>query len=422
MSAHLLRVERELEPGEPRVLDVLIVDDNKACAVAVASGLMSSPGIRVTCTVASMPDALSVARRLRPDVVLLDATLRDGDAVEATRRLCAVLPRVQVLVTTLQESPAYEKRVLEAGARALLGKPDLGVELDKVLAEIRRQLEEENVGMVREFHNDEVTRDLGGERGRGQPDYFTKEQLERVQRLELSAVLAAGLAHDLASPISTLKVSLSALGQALHEIDEALRTAGGSTRVAAAVARGRSAATSLDEVSDFMHRMTRDFVRFARGGTTAGGRGDVRGATETAVRYTRTSIANRASLALRVARDLPVAVAERTLVRVISNLILNASDAFPGNDAAKNWIVITAERAGRSIHLDITDNAGGVLPEVRPNLFVPLVSSKKGPRGNGLGLGLAVSRALLREVSGDLILVATGPAETRFRCILPVVE
>ena len=135
-----------------------------------------------------------------------------------------------------------------------------------------------------------------------------------------------------------------------------------------------------------------------------------------------TSIANRASLALRVARDLTAAVGERTLVRVISNLILNASDAFPSNDAAKNWIVITGERVGRAIHLDITDNAGGVLPEVRPQLFVPLVSSKKGPRGTGLGLGLSVSRALLREVGGDLVLVSTGPSETRFRCILPILD
>jgi signal transduction histidine kinase len=409
-------VDRDPESPERRVLDVLVVDDHQPCASAVTAGLASERDLRVTCTPASLPDLLSVAARLRPDVVLLDATVRGGDALEATRRLRAAVPGAEVIVMTLHESPAHERRALEAGARALLGKPRLGAELDRVLAEIRQEREEETARMNSDFGAEEVTRDLSA---RKRLDAGELERLERLQRLELSAVLAAGLAHDLATPIATMKLSLSGVGQALQELEEILHAGGASPRITAAVTRGRNAVASADEASDYMHRLTRDFVRFARGGPRGSGRGSVRAATETAVRYTRTHLANRASLAVRVPRELDVAVAERTLVRVLVNLILNAGDAFTGDDASRNWIVITAERIGDAIQLEVTDNAGGIPPEARRHLFVPLAGSHKAGGSGGLGLGLAVARALLRDAGGDLTLVATGPSETRFRCTVP---
>ncbi|MCI0635479.1 MAG: ATP-binding protein, partial [Actinobacteria bacterium] len=106
---------------------------------------------------------------------------------------------------------------------------------------------------------------------------------------------------------------------------------------------------------------------------------------------------------------------QRTLVRVLSTLILNAAEAFSSSASARNWIIVTGETAGDRVVVDVTDNAGGVPPHLRPRLFTPFVSSKR----TGLGLGLAISRSLLREIGGDLTLVPAGQGEARFRCALP---
>lgn len=243
------------------------------------------------------------------------------------------------------------------------------------------------------------------------------DRMERLQRLELSAVFAAGLAHDLATPIQTLKANLAAVGEALKEVEDLARVMGLHPRGTAAITRGRAAAVALDEVSDYMHRLTRDFVRFSRGVRGATGHASVRGAIETAVRYTRTQLTGRAALALRLPRDLTAAIADRTLVRVIANLLMNAADAFREENPSRNWIVITSEVVGGKIVVEVADNAGGLSDLARQALFMPFAKGTQTERG--LGLGLAVARALVREAGGELELVASGPMETRFRCTLP---
>jgi len=104
------------------------------------------------------------------------------------------------------------------------------------------------------------------------------------------------------------------------------------------------------------------------------------------------------------------------LSQVIENLLLNAAHAFEERPAGA-CIRIRAERVDQWVRIVVIDNGSGVPEEVRPRLFEPFVTTKV--IGKGSGLGLAVSKGLMRSQNGELSLVATSDAGTEMAVQLP---
>jgi C4-dicarboxylate-specific signal transduction histidine kinase len=105
-------------------------------------------------------------------------------------------------------------------------------------------------------------------------------------------------------------------------------------------------------------------------------------------------------------------------VRVLLNLLINASDAFP-EGASEPRVRVQLRGLGDRAICDVTDNGPGVPAEILPHLFEPFATTKQ--PGAGTGLGLAVSRELVRAAGGELRLLGTGAAGSTFRLTLPVV-
>jgi signal transduction histidine kinase len=93
--------------------------------------------------------------------------------------------------------------------------------------------------------------------------------------------------------------------------------------------------------------------------------------------------------------------------RALLNIIGNALDAVEGVDAPQVHVATMKEEEGEWLRFEVHDNGGGIAPERINDIFRPFVSSK-GARGTGLGL--AVSRKILREHGGD-ILVRSQPGQ-----------
>lgn len=112
------------------------------------------------------------------------------------------------------------------------------------------------------------------------------------------------------------------------------------------------------------------------------------------------------NVTLRVDGGDATVCADRDLLRqVLVNLCTNAAAAMDGPGTITFVIAKT--------HLDVIDTGRGIAGSLRARIFDPYVTTRRS--GEGMGLGLAISRKIMLDHGGDLRLVATSPAGTTFR-------
>jgi DNA-binding NarL/FixJ family response regulator len=101
---------------------VLIVDDDHLVRAGLAELLADERDIEVVGQASTGREAVERARRLDPDVVLMDVRMPDLDGIGATRELAHVAPRARVLILTTFEQDDYVFGALRAGASGFLLK------------------------------------------------------------------------------------------------------------------------------------------------------------------------------------------------------------------------------------------------------------------------------------------------------------
>ncbi|MGW5276794.1 response regulator [Streptomyces sp. NPDC004044] len=112
----------------PPAVRILLCDDHAVVRAGLLALLGSEPDIEVVGEAGSGEEAVALAARLTPDVVLMDLQLGEGiDGVEATRRIAVT--GVHVLVLTTYDTDADITRAIEAGATGYLLKAERPEEL-----------------------------------------------------------------------------------------------------------------------------------------------------------------------------------------------------------------------------------------------------------------------------------------------------
>nr|WP_274635685.1 response regulator transcription factor [Microbacterium bovistercoris] len=101
---------------------VAIVDDQQLIRVGFRLILESEPDIEVIGEAGDGAEAIDVAARVAPDVVLMDIRMPRLDGIEATRRIVAAHPATRVLVLTTFDLDEYAFGALQAGASGFLLK------------------------------------------------------------------------------------------------------------------------------------------------------------------------------------------------------------------------------------------------------------------------------------------------------------
>lgn len=105
-----------------RVVRVLLVDDHRLVAEAIAHVLGAAEGISVVGLVTTVADVSRID--VRPDVVLMDYVLPDGTGSEATRIAKARWPRARVIMLSSRDDPETILEAVRAGADGYLTKAD----------------------------------------------------------------------------------------------------------------------------------------------------------------------------------------------------------------------------------------------------------------------------------------------------------
>jgi signal transduction histidine kinase len=113
-----------------------------------------------------------------------------------------------------------------------------------------------------------------------------------------------------------------------------------------------------------------------------------------------------------VPEGLEVTADHVQLFRVLQNLGQNSVEAM----AEGGEVRLTAARRPGQVVIEVADTGPGLPPRARESLFEPFAGSA---RAGGSGLGLAIARENMRLHGGDIELVATSEAGTRFRLTLP---
>ncbi|MEU6173184.1 response regulator transcription factor [Streptantibioticus parmotrematis] len=121
-------------PEEGTPIGVLLVDDQPLMRVAFNLVLESQPDLTVVGEAGDGAEAVRLARRSRPDVVLMDVRMPGMDGIEATTRIITARPETKVLILTTFDLDEYAFAGLRAGASGFLIK---NARPEELLAAIR---------------------------------------------------------------------------------------------------------------------------------------------------------------------------------------------------------------------------------------------------------------------------------------------
>jgi two-component system invasion response regulator UvrY len=99
-------------------IKILVVDDHDLMRMGLTRILTDVDGFTIVGEASSGEDALKMARKLSPDIVLMDVKMPGIGGVEATRRLVAVNENLKVIAVTSCEDELYPSRLFKAGATA----------------------------------------------------------------------------------------------------------------------------------------------------------------------------------------------------------------------------------------------------------------------------------------------------------------
>src|SRR5688500_2405800 len=116
------------------VARVLVVEDHAALAEALKFAFSFEDDIEVVGIAPTVAATLELTATARPDVILMDVNLPDGNGIEATSRVLEVHPGAAVIVLTAHADTVFAMRAAQAGASGFVPKD---VRIAKILAAVR---------------------------------------------------------------------------------------------------------------------------------------------------------------------------------------------------------------------------------------------------------------------------------------------
>lgn len=240
-----------------------------------------------------------------------------------------------------------------------------------------------------------------------------QQSRERAQQQATRNALLAAIAHDYRTPLATIMGAASALQEQGDRMDGAQRQ-----RLAAGIV----------EESERLARLTDNTLQLARlDAPSVALRCDWESAEEivgAALRRARRRPEGQRVQAT-VAPDLPLLWCDALLVsQLLDNLLDNALKYSPA-DAP---VALHAARDGAHLVLAVSDRGSGIAPAWREKVFEVFqrgqgeTAAHPTDSGRGVGLGLAVCRAIARAHGGDLVLRPRDEGGCHFECRLPLVD
>lgn len=253
--------------------------------------------------------------------------------------------------------------------------------------------------------------------------------LHHSQRLRSLGQLAAGVAHEINTPLQSALNNLRFLSECLGAMEAALDRLADGDGEPETVFADTDMAFYRAEAPDALEQTTECLHRVAAIVTTVRALGHpgsepvptrVGDLIRDTVLFTIHELKYVADVHTGEPPE-PVRVLGHPgqLAQVLVNLLVNAAAVVRDlPDGTRGQVRVTAELDGDLVHIHVDDNGPGVPPGLRDRIFEPFFTTK--PPGEGTGQGLALARSTVRSFGGDLTCGDSPLGGARFTVTLPI--
>ncbi|MCP5109061.1 MAG: response regulator [bacterium] len=363
-------------------ITILIVDDNPQNLKVLGNILRGNGYVPVAAQ--NGFQALKFLQQEKPDLILLDIMMPEMDGYG----VCEKLKKderskdIPVIFLTAKTEPEDLVRAFEAGGVDYVTKPFNSIEL---LVRVKSQLDLKKA----------------------------EAELLKSEKLEMVGILSGGIAHDFNNLLAVIMGNLGLAKDSLQDPNpEALRF----------VERTEQ---SLNHAAELVKK----FLTISEGGWIERTRANLPGILKDAVASVPQLKETPCTVSLPGALK-PVYGDERQLRQVMVNLLLNSHDATSDMNKDKR-ISISAENitlpgdnqwslpAGEYVKVSVIDNGKGIPEGVSDKIFDPYFSTKQRGNQKGMGMGLAVSYAVVQRHRGHLAVTSNPQEGTTVDLYLP---
>jgi two-component system, NtrC family, sensor kinase len=234
------------------------------------------------------------------------------------------------------------------------------------------------------------------------------QELRHAERLNTIGKLAAGVAHELGSPLNVIMGRADLISRGRENLEGA-----------------RASARIIREQGERMVRIVRGLLDFGRRAGADTRSEELRRMVDETAQLLQ-GLAGHAGVEIRVdGQEVHAPVNRTEIQQVLSNLLSNAVHAMPrGGRIEVSVDEVQAkfpENGDQHEHdyacITVRDQGTGIAPEIVPNIFEPFFTTKE--VGEGTGLGLSVSYGIVRDHGGAIRFQTTVGQGTTFLVYLP---
>lgn len=233
--------------------------------------------------------------------------------------------------------------------------------------------------------------------------FDTQKTLARSERLAIAGQLAAGLAHEIGTPLNSISGHVQLLAR---------QGVGGES--------GARRLEIIERQIDSIVRTVKQLLSWTREFDLRLEAVKLNHLLEDTLTLSSLALQHRKINVVRDwAPDCPPVIADAGyLQQVFLNLINNSMDAMSSGGTLTTRIRYPASEKGRDAAIEVEDTGPGISQEMLRRIFEPMFTTKR--LGTGAGLGLAISEQIIRRHRGSIAVESFQGRGTKFTIVLPL--